>query len=152
MRRCPRMLSAQPCLQRLPAQLQQAQHWLTGESSTVFPLVMQRYSYFRQLAPQCLDRLPIALEPTGSPALLEAVALLRALNTPGQRALPEALPTACLPKHLRPLVGTNGTRNRRAYACAVLTALRDEIKRGHVWVSGSKRFGQLGVCSGYVRK
>jgi TnpA family transposase len=128
---------------RLQTQLQQAQQWLTGESSAVFPLVMKRYSYFRQFAPQLLDRLPIALEPTGSPALLEAVALLRDLNTTGQRALPEALPTACLPKHLRPFVGTNGTSQRRAYECAVLTALRDEIKRGNVWVPGSKRCGQL---------
>src|SRR5215471_12842961 len=129
--------------ERLQVQLQKAQQWLTGESSAVFPLVMQRYSYFRQFAPQLLDRLPIALEPTGSPALLEAVALLRDLNTTGQRALPEELPTACLPKPLRPFVGTNGTRHRRAYECAVLTALRDEIKRGNVWVPGSKRFGQL---------
>jgi hypothetical protein len=127
----------------LQAQLQKAQQWLTGASSAVFPLVMKRSSYFRQFAPQLLDRLPIALEPTGSPALLEAVALLRHLNTTGQRALPAELPTACLPKHLRPFVGTNGIRNRRAYECAVLTALRDEIKRGNVWVPGSKRFGQL---------
>jgi len=129
--------------ERLHAQMQKAQQWLTGESSAVFPLVMKRYSYFRQFAPQLLDRLPIALEPTGSPALLEAVALLRDLNTTGQRTLPEEPPTGGLPKHLRPFVGTNGTRNRRAYECAVLTALRDEIKRGNVWVPGSKRFGKL---------
>src|SRR5262249_57867641 len=76
-------------------------------------------------------------------ALLEAVEILRDLNTTGQRTLPEDLPLGCVPKRLRPLVGTNGTRNRRAYECAVLTALRDEIKRGNVWIPGSKRFGKL---------
>jgi hypothetical protein len=40
-------------------------------------------------------------------------------------------------------VGTNGTTNRRAYECAVLTTLRDEIKRGNVWIRGSTRFGRL---------
>src|SRR5262249_58746103 len=129
--------------ERLHAQLQKAQQWLTGESSAVFPRVMQRYSYFRQFAPRLLDHLPVALEPTGSPTLLESVALLRDLHRTGQRPLPEELPMACLPKHLHPFVGTNGIRNRRAYECAVLTALRDEIKRGNVWVPGSKRFGQL---------
>src|SRR5262249_17378823 len=41
--------------ERLQAQLQKAQQWLTGESSAVFPLVRQRYSYCRQFAPQLLD-------------------------------------------------------------------------------------------------
>jgi hypothetical protein len=38
--------------------------------------------------------------------------------------------------------GTNGTRNRRAYDCAALTPLRDELKRGNGWVPGSRRYGQ----------
>jgi TnpA family transposase len=129
--------------ERLQRQLQDAHHWLTGDTSDVFPLVMKRYSYFRQFAPSLLAHLPVALEATGSPALLEAVEILRTLNTTGQRTLPEELPLACIPKRLRPFVGTNGTRNRRAYECAVLTALRDEIKRGNVWIPGSKRFGKL---------
>src|SRR4030095_3595396 len=82
-------------------------------------------------------------EATGSPALLEAVEILRDLNTTGRRTLPEDLPLACVPKRLRPFVGTDGTRDPRAYECAVLTALRDEIKRGNVWIPGSKLFGKL---------
>jgi TnpA family transposase len=129
--------------ERLQRQLQDAHQWLTGDTTDVFPLVMTRSSYFRQFAPSLLAHLPVALEATGSPALLEAVEILRDLNTTGQRTLPEDLPLGCVPKRLRPLVGTNGTRNRRAYECAVLTALRDEIKRGNVWIPGSKRFGKL---------
>ena len=104
---------------------------------------MKRYSYLRQFAPTLLDHLPVDLEPTGSPALLDALALLRDLNTTGRRTLPEELPDTCLPKSLRAFVGTNGTANRRAYECAVLTTLRDEIKRGNVWIRGSTRFGKL---------
>jgi TnpA family transposase len=129
--------------ERLQAQLQEAQQWLTGDTSAVFPLVMKRYSYLRQFAPTLLAHLPVDLEPTGSPALLDALTMLRDLNTTGRRTLPEELPVACLPKRLRAFVGTNGTRNRRAYECAVLTALRDEIKRGNVWIRGSTRFGKL---------
>jgi hypothetical protein len=106
---------------RLQTQLQEAQQWLTGDTSAVFPLVMKRYSSLRQFAPTLLDHLPVDLEPTGSPALLDALRLLRDLNTTGRRALPEGLPVACLPKRLHAFVGTNGTRNRRAYECAVLT-------------------------------
>src|SRR5262249_26691340 len=64
------------CLQ---AQLTEAQQWLSGDTSAVFPLVMKRYSYLRQFAPTLLAHLPGELEPTGSPALLDAVALLRDL-------------------------------------------------------------------------
>jgi TnpA family transposase len=129
--------------ERLQRQLQDAHQWLTGDTTDVFPLVMKRYSYFRQFAPSLLAHLPVALEATGSPALLEAVEILRDLNTTGHRTLPEDLPLGCVPKRLRPFVGPKGTRNRRAYECAVLTALRDEIKRGNVWIPGSKRFGKL---------
>jgi uncharacterized protein DUF4158 len=130
-------------LARLQMQLQEAERWLTGDTSDVFPLVMKRYSYLRQFAPSLLDHLAVDLELTGSPALLEALTILRNLNTAGRRTLPEDLPISCIPRRLRPFVGTNGTRNRRAYGCAVLTALRDEIKRGNVWVQGSRRFGKL---------
>jgi hypothetical protein len=129
--------------ERLQTQLQEAQQWLSGDTSAVFPIVMKRYSYLRQFAPTLLDHLPVDLEPTGSPALLDALALLRDLNTTGRRTLPEELPDTCLPKRLRAFVGTNGTANRRAYECAVLTTLRDEIKRGNVWIRGSTRFGKL---------
>src|SRR5215471_11643047 len=129
--------------ERFQTQLQEAQQWLTGDISAVFPLVMKRYRYLRQFAPTLLDHLPVDLEPTGSPAFLDAVALLRDLNTTGRRTLPEELLDTCLLKRLRAFVGNNGTINRRAYECAVLTTLRDEIKRGNVWVRGSTRFGKL---------
>lgn len=128
---------------RLQTQVQEAERWLTGDTSDVFPLVLKRYHYLRQFTPTLLDHLTVDLEPTGSPALLDALAILRDLNATGRRALPEDLPLACIPRRLRPFVGTNGTCHRRAYECAVLTALRDEIKRGNVWVQGSRRFGKL---------
>src|ERR1044071_3391674 len=84
--------------ERLQRQLQDAHQWLTGDTTDVFPLVMKRYSYFRQFAPSLLAHLPVALEATGSPALLEAVEILRELNTTGHRTLPEDLPLGCVPQ------------------------------------------------------
>jgi TnpA family transposase len=131
--------------QSLQDQLQQAHQWLSRDSHHVFAWVMKRYSYWRQFAPRLLDHLTFNLEPTGSPALLEALEVLRDLNTTGRRKLPEALPLSGVPKRLRAFVGSADAPNRRAYECAVLTSLRDEIQRGNVWVSGSRRFGQLGA-------
>jgi TnpA family transposase len=128
---------------RLQRQLQKAQAWLTGDTRDVFVLVMKRYSYWRQFAPSLLDHLPIDEEATGASALLDALAILRALNASGQRKVPEDAPLTSIPKRLRPFVGRNGTLDRRAYECAVLTALRDEMKRGNVCIQGSKRYGKL---------
>lgn len=128
---------------RLHLQLQKAETWLTGDTRDVFPLVMRRYGYLRQFVPSLLDHLPVHLEDTGSPELLDALAILRDLNASGQRKLPETTPLNSIPKRLRPFVGSSGNLDRRAYECAVLTALRDEIKRGNVWIQGSKRFGKL---------
>jgi hypothetical protein len=128
---------------RLQHQLHQAHQWLSSDTHHVFAWVMKRYSYWRQFAPYLLDHLTFGLEPTGSAALLEAIEVLRDLNATGRRKLPEDLSLDGIPKRLRPFIGTNGTRDRRAYECAVLTTLRDELKRGNVWVPGSKRFGKL---------
>ena len=129
--------------EHLQTQLQQAHQWLSRDTHDVFSWVMKRYSYWRQFAPHLLDPLTFNLEPTGSSVLLEAVEVLRELNATGRRKLPEDPPLRGVPKRLRAFIGSGDTRDRRAYECAVLTTLRDEIQRGNVWVSGSKRFGQL---------
>src|SRR5262249_44624239 len=106
--------------ERLQTPRQEAQPWLHGDTRAVLPLVMKRSSSLRQGAPTLLEQLPVELEPTGAPALLDALHILRALQTTGRRTLPEELPVGCLPKRLRAFVETHGRRNRRAYACAVL--------------------------------
>lgn len=67
--------------EHLHVQLQEAHHWLTGDTSDVFPLVMKRYGYLRQFAPSLLDHLAVDLEPTASPALIEGLMILRDLHT-----------------------------------------------------------------------
>jgi hypothetical protein len=51
--------------ERLQAQLQEAQQWLSGDTSAGFPVVRQRYSSLRQCAPTLLEHLPGDREPTG---------------------------------------------------------------------------------------
>lgn len=79
---------AQLAEERLHKHLQAAQEWLSGATSDVFPLVRHRSSSLRQFAPRLLAPLPVALETTGTPALLKAVALVRDLHASGQRPHP----------------------------------------------------------------
>lgn len=99
---------AQVSPERLQTQLAEAAHCLTGDLSAVFPRVMKRYRYLRQFAPELLAHLPVEIESTGSPALLEAVKVLRDLNTTGRPTLPEEAPVTDLPKRLQAFGGTNG--------------------------------------------
>jgi hypothetical protein len=51
----------------------------------------------------------------------------------------DRLPTA----HLKPIVINHGEIDRRAWECALLLKLRDELKAGNLSVRYSKRFARL---------
>lgn len=65
------------------------------------------------------------------------------MNEANKRKLPEDAPLDFIPKRLQPLVETDGTVNKHAWECALLTAIRDEIRAGNVFVEQSKRFGRF---------
>ena len=74
---------------------------------------------------------------------MEAVQLLRELNEANKRKLPDDAPLDFIPRRLRPLVEENDKVSKRAWECALLTAVRDEIRAGNVYVQQSKRFGRF---------
>ena len=63
------------------------------------------------------------------------------MNAENKRKLPEDAPTSFVKKKLRPLVISDDTINKRAWECALLVTLRNEVKSGNVSVKNSKRFG-----------
>ena len=65
------------------------------------------------------------------------------LNQQKKRKLPDDAPLAFIPKKLRPLVKANGIVDKAGWECALLTAVRDEIKAGNFSVKMSKRFGRF---------
>lgn len=76
-------------------------------------------------------------------ALLEAVELIRDMNENNRRKLPDVAPLEFIPRKLRPLVEMDGKVEKSAWECALLTAVRDEIKSGNLAVKMSKRFGHF---------
>ena len=122
-----------------------ADGWLAGGDP--FSRVAARLPYLRRFSPTLLDALDFEADPAGGSshagALVESVAVLRAMNDSGRRRVPDDAPVSFLPKSRRRLVEQDGGIDRAAYEAAVLTALRDEVRRGNVAVVGSKRFGKL---------
>ena len=76
--------------------------------------------------------------------LIHGIQLLRDLNEANKRKLPDDAPLGFIPKTLRPFVeAEEGTVNKRAWECALLAAIRDDIRSGNIFVQKSKRFGRF---------
>lgn len=128
----------------LTNQIEAVEVWLSGKYSHVFNLVKQRFSYIRQFSPALLRHLQLIAEGKGNLSLLKAMDLLRLLNDQNKRKLPEEdVPLEFIPKKIRPLVESNGVVDKPGWECALLTAVRDEIKAGNLSVKMSKRFGRF---------
>ena len=124
--------------------MEQLSDWVTGSKSDVFHGVVKRFSYLRQFLPVLLRTLEFSPDSEDAkPSCWPAVQLLRDLNDKQKRKLPKDVPIDFVPKRLLPLV-VNGSRpDRRAWECAVLLKLREELRSGNLAVRHSKRFGQL---------
>lgn len=137
------VLFSQVDREKLASQMAHIETWLTGKYSHVFNLVVQRYTYLRQFAPTLLQHLHFRLQEGTQSTLVAAIQLLRDLNQENKRKLPEDAPLDFIPKSLRSLVEKDGEVNRSAWECALLTAVRDEIRAGNIYVTHSKRFGRF---------
>lgn len=104
---------------------------------------MQRYHYLRQFSPAFLESLTFRREEEATTSLIKAIDLLQQMNQDGKRKLPEDVPLGFNPKKLRSLVEKDGKINKRAWESALLTAIRDEVKAGNIYVQQSKRFGRF---------
>lgn len=127
----------------LESQKDEVTTWLSGKYSHVFNLVVARFGYIRQFSPSFLEHVQVQPEDGTSSSLIEACTLLRELNSGRRKKLPEDTPVDFIPKKIRQLLEKNGKIERSAWECALLTAIRDEIKMGNLSVSMSKRFGHI---------
>jgi TnpA family transposase len=102
------------------------------------------YNYLRQFTPPVLDAIAFA----GGPAvleLLEAVGILRTLNTTGARRVPADAPSGFVPIRWRgylddAIASGDSTAYRHYWELCVLLCLRDGLRSGDVYVPGSRRY------------
>lgn len=127
--------------ERLSEQVTATRTLLDGKYSHAFNLVVQCFYYLRQFSPAFLESLAFRQEEGAAASLVEAVRLLQEMNEAGKRKLPEDAPLGFIPRKLRPLVEQEGEVSKHAWECALLLAIRDEIRAGNLYVRDSKRFG-----------
>ena len=128
----------------LTHQVEALDEWVSGKKSDLFYEVVKHFGYLRRFTPVFLRALHFAQQVEGPKlACLTALDTLKTLNADQRRKLPEDVVTDFIPQRLRPIVEENGTLNKRAWECALLVAVRDELKAGNLSVAHSKRFGHF---------
>ena len=128
----------------LEAQVAGLDEWVTGKKSDVFHGLVRRFGHLRQFSPVLLRALEF-IPDAGDDEVpsLEAIRVLKEMNADLKRKLPEDAPTDFIPKRLLPLVMTDGQPDRKAWECALLLKLQDDLRSGNLSVKHGKRFGRF---------
>jgi TnpA family transposase len=75
-----------------------------------------------------------------SASLLRAIEVLREMNSKDTAALPKSAPTGFVRHRWAAYVMPGGVIDRRHYELCVLSELRDRLRAGDVWVTGSRQY------------
>jgi len=139
----PRLFAAVP-RDALEAQVAGLDEWVTGKKSDVFHGLVRRFSHLRQFSPvllRALEFFPDAGD--GDVPCLKAVHVLKNMNADLKRKLPHDAPTDFISKRLLPLVVNESKPDRKAWECALLLKLQDDLRSGNLSVKHGKRFGRF---------
>lgn len=122
---------------------------VTGADGIVKPgmddslsLIGTSYSQIRRYAPLFLETFEFKAAPAAKP-LLQAMHILRHLNATNIREIPEDAPIGFVRKRWESLVLTQVGIDRRFYELCVLSELKNALRSGDLWVSGSRQFNDF---------
>jgi hypothetical protein len=97
------------------------------------------YSHIRRFVPPLLETLSFESHQEED-SLLEAIAVLRSLNTTKRRNLPDDAPVDFVQDHWRRFVMPHGQPSRRAYELCALSTLRETTRSGDLYLPNSRRY------------
>ena len=117
----------------------EAQKLAQPEEFDYLALLDERYSTVRKFAPLLLAHFEFHAVPAAS-ELLQALDLLRDLNASGKRTLPEDVPAGFVKPRWRSYVFSSSDVDRHFYEMCTLAELRDRLRSGDIWVTGSRHY------------
>jgi TnpA family transposase len=117
----------------------EAQTLAQPEEFDFLALLDERYRSVRRFAPLLLAHFAFHGAPAAA-ELLQALDLLRDLNASGKRTLPEYVPAGFVKPRWRPHVFPSSGVDRRFYELCALAELRDRLRAGDIWVTGSRQY------------
>ena len=102
-------------------------------------LISNGFPQMRRYTPAMLDIFEFRAAPAARP-LLEVIEILRAMNRDKSRSVPQNAPLEWVNQRWRPYVVTDDGIDRRFYELCALTELKNRLRSGDVWVTGSRQF------------
>ena len=99
----------------------------------------ESYATLRRYSPQLLDVLQLRAAPAAND-VLDALNLLRRINTESERKVPDDAPTDFIKPRWLKLVMTDDGIDRRYYELCALSELKNGLRSGDIWVQGSRQF------------
>ncbi|MET4095737.1 Tn3 family transposase [Arthrobacter sp. UYCu712] len=102
-------------------------------------LVSTHFTTLRRYTPAFLAVLDLHAAPAAQD-LLAAINVIRALNTTGARKVPDDAPVSFIRPRWKPLVFTDDGLDRGFYEFCALTELKNALRSGDMWVTGSRQF------------
>lgn len=102
-------------------------------------LVSTQFGTLRRYTPAFLAVLDLHAAPAAQD-LLAAINVIRALNTTGTRKVPDDAPVSFIRPRWKPLVFTETGLDRGFYEFCALTELKNALRSGDMWVTGSRQF------------
>ena len=109
------------------------------EEFDVYQKLGEHYAGIRRWSPAFLDTFQFESVPA-SASLMRAIDVLREANRTSAATLPESAPTAFVRRRWAPYVLPGGAIDRRHYELCVLAELRDRLRAGDIWVTGSRQY------------
>ena len=101
-------------------------------------LLLARYPSLRKYFAEFIH-LPFAVE-HGNDSLIQAIELIRQLDSGELKKLPQTAPTDFVPKELRrALKNQAGTLNRNAWEMGLALAIKDALRSGDLYLPQSKQ-------------
>ena len=116
---------------------------LEDKGKQIFQLIINKYSYLRQFAPEFIEALDLQLDEGSKSDIIQAIEVLREINQNNKRILPRSVPTKFISKKLRKYIVSGRTVDRHAWECALLLKIQEEINSNNISVKNSKRFGEF---------
>ena len=117
----------------------EAEHLSKPESFDFLHLLSKNYSQIRRYAPAFLETIELNAAPVAKD-ILQAVDILKKLNTDNTRPIPVEAPTSFIRNRWEDVVFKDDSINRTFYELCVFSELKNALRSGDVWVQGSRQF------------
>ena len=121
------------------ASITEAQKLAQPEDFDFLYRIGEGYATVRRYAPELLSALALHAAPAAK-AVLDAIELLREMNSGNARKLPDDAPLGFIRERWFRLIFTDAGIDRRYYELCALSELKNALRSGDIWVEGSRQF------------